>query len=152
MFLGKPFFIKMNNINVKSLKGYNAFSKVIVNGKKIKVDDLTSFFIYNDNKLNFLKSSNHDLIYIGVTSSKRGNKKAVLRNRIKRLLRVAVSEFITKDVVKYKIIKYAVFMYNKKIPYSNFVKLSDIEPLVERALNKAVEYKLKKQQNWNTYS
>jgi len=147
MFLGKPFFIKMNNINVKSLKGYNAFSKVIVNGKKIKVDDLTSFFIYNDNKLNFLKSSNHDLIYIGVTSSKRGNKKAVLRNRIKRLLRVAVSEFITKDVVKYKIIKYAVFMYNKKIPYSNFVKLSDIEPLVERALNKAVEYKLKKQQN-----
>jgi len=151
MFLGKPFFIKMNNINVKSLKGYNAFSKVIVNGKKIKVDDLTSFFIYNDNKLNFLKSSNPDLIYIGVTSSKRGNKKAVLRNRIKRLLRVAVSEFITKDVVKYKIIKYAVFMYNKKIPYSNFVKLSDIEPLVERALNKAVEYKLKKQQNWNTY-
>jgi len=152
MFLGKPFFIKMNNINVKSLKGYNAFSKVIVNGKKIKVDDLTSFFIYNDNKLNFLKSSNPDLIYIGVTSSKRGNKKAVLRNRIKRLLRVAVSEFITKDIVKYKIIKYAVFMYNKKIPYSNFVKLSDIEPLVERALNKAVEYKLKKQQNWNTYS
>jgi len=151
MFLGKPFFIKMNNINVKSLKGYNAFSKVIVNGKKIKVDDLTSFFIYNDNKLNFLKSSNPDLIYIGVTSSKRGNKKAVLRNRIKRLLRVAVSEFITKDIVKYKIIKYAVFMYNKKIPYSNFVKLSDIEPLVERALNKAVEYKLKKQQNWNTY-
>jgi len=147
MFLGKPFFIKMNNINVKSLKGYNAFSKVIVNGKKIKVDDLTSFFIYNDNKLNFLKSSNHDLIYIGVTSSKKGNKKAVLRNRIKRLLRVAVREFIAKDVVKYKIIKYAVFMYNKKIPYSNFVKLSDIELLVERALNKAVEYKLKKQQN-----
>ena len=126
---------------------YSDDPAVIVNGKKIKVDDLTSFFIYNDNKLNFLKSSNPDLIYIGVTSSKRGNKKAVLRNRIKRLLRVAVREFISKDVVKYKIIKYAVFMYNKKIPYSNFVKLSDIEPLVERALNKAVEYKLKKQQN-----
>lgn len=142
--LGKPFFIKMSNSIVKSLKGYDAFSKVILGGKKIRVGELTSFVIFRESKLNFLKSSLPDVIYIGVTNSKRFNKKAILRNRIKRLLRAAIREVIMKDVSKYNVIKYAVFMLNKKIPYSNFIGLSDILPLVEQALNKAVDYKLNK--------
>lgn len=134
----------MGNNIVKSLKGYNAFSKVILKGKRIKIKELTSYFIYNDNNVSFLKSSDPNIIYIGVTNSKKINKKAVLRNRIKRLLRVAVRQVIMKDTEKYKIIKYAVFIFNKKIPYCNFITLKDIVPLVENSIDNAIEYKLKK--------
>lgn len=144
LLFGKPFFIKMNNNIVKPLKGYNAFSKVIANGKKIKTDELTSYYIYNDDVLNFMKSNVPEFIYAGVTSSKRINKSAVIRNRIKRLLRVAVRQIIMNDVDKYKLIKYGVFIYNKKIPFTGYINLNDITPLVVNSLNKAVDYKLKK--------
>lgn len=137
----------MSNNNTKSLKGYNAFSKVITKGKKIKTNELTSYYIFNDDKLNFIKSSSQDFVYFGVTSSKKINKKAVLRNRIKRLLRVAARQIIMNNFEKYSVIKYAVFIFNKKIPYINFINLSDIKPLVELSLNRAIEYKLKKKSN-----
>lgn len=144
---GKPFFITMNNDNIKSLKGYNAFSKVIANGKRIKYNEIVSFFVFKDSELSLLKSSNPYVFYYGVTSSKKVNKKAVIRNRIKRLLRIAIRVIYLKDKDKYNQIKYAIFMYNKSIPYSNYISLTEIIPLVENIMNKAIEFKNKNLSN-----
>lgn len=136
----------MTNKSLKPLKGYNCFYKVIQNGKKIKSKELTSYFVFENQKLSILKSNNTDLIYFGVACSKKTNKSAVYRNRIKRLLRVAIKQVIMTDKDKYKSIKYSIFMLNKRISFVNEIGLNDVLPLVESVLNKAVEYQQKQAQ------
>ncbi len=140
MLLGKPLFIKMNTIQIKSLKGFNSFSSVYTKGKKIKIEDLFSVFVFRGSKLNFKKCMDEDIFYVGVGSSKRANKKAVTRNRIKRLLRVSVLQTLSESHHSYDYLKYAVFVYNKRIEQPQMIHLSDIKPLVQQIFEKVNNY------------
>ncbi len=74
----------MKNNNVCPLKGYKVFDKVFQSGKKLYSGSAASVICFDF-------SADYDgNVHLGVTISKRLAKKAVIRNRIKRLLRESV--------------------------------------------------------------
>lgn len=68
------------------LKGYGTFSRVFSHGKRFRASGLTAFVTFRPSQPH-TESPNADLeLRVGVTC-RRGTKPAVMRNRIKRLLR-----------------------------------------------------------------
>lgn len=68
--------------NIRPLKGFDTFKKVFANGKTRSTYKITLTIEFGTS----------DILHLGVGISKKRCKKAVVRNRIKRLLRVAIRE------------------------------------------------------------
>lgn len=133
----------MKNVAIKSVKGYNAFSKIISNGKKFKSDDIFMTVIYTGSDFSLQKSSEVGTVYYGVSSPKKLNPKAIVRNRIKRLLRVSIRKCINQNPDYANFLKYIILIYNKKIQHPGLIKLKDIEPKVNKIINKSIDHKMK---------
>jgi ribonuclease P protein component len=88
-------------MTLRSIKGYGSFDDIFKIGKKIRIDDAFAVVVYNHNSGGFANVEKHTIFY-GVTIGKRIAKKAVIRNRIKRLiregLRIAVKEMEEKEL------------------------------------------------------
>ncbi len=67
------------------LKGYGTFGRVFNQGKRFRATGLTAFVTFRPPDC----VESHNEMHVGVTC-RRGTKPAVMRNRIKRLLREAV--------------------------------------------------------------
>lgn len=130
----------MSDSQIRPLKGFNAFNRVYGKGKKFVDRDILAVVVYNktrndDFKIRDVDSSEY--IYVGVGVSKKVCKKAVVRNRIKRLLRVSVrSYFINQSI---NCLKYVTLMWRQRIESSSLISLKDVEPKVHQILNNIVQ-------------
>jgi len=90
----------MNKIKLQPVKGFQAFSNAFTAGKKFHTERLTASFCYGDNpaleQIKQKTNTNSDVTLFGITVAKKRSKKAVVRNRIKRLLRQSVNEIFNK--------------------------------------------------------
>ena len=151
------------------IKGYNSFSKIYDVGVKFRSGSASCVVIFSDeiftempesvNK--FLGISNCEnngesknqtycnvhsnnckhIIYYGVTVSKRIAKKAVVRNRIKRLmresLRIAGKEMEMKNFFP---IKKIIISYHFAPKHPMQISLNDVLPAVKNLLERAFSY------------
>lgn len=155
-------------INLISIKGFEAFARIYQNAKKFHSDNISIAYVKPENALLInnklstkLVSSNLDStnpeninsanLYFGVTISKKNCKKAVVRNRIKRLLREALAQFFiqnntlhTSDNSKgINLLNNAhiVFSARYKLTTPSLIHLQDIQPEINYLLRKILNQK-----------
>ena len=120
----------------KSIKGYNNFSDTFKIGLKIKIKNIFSSIVFNKNNVN---AENHT-IYYGVTISKKLIKRAIIRNKVKRLLRESIrlllKEFEITDLI---FLDRVILSWQIVVNHPKEISLNDVMPSVklifERALN-----------------
>lgn len=134
----------MNKINIKPIKGFNTFSILYDAGIKIKVYPAYASFCKDltDTKLNELWQSRmnttENTIFLGVSVGKRTAKKAVVRNRIKRLLRESVRKIIVDMTDKGQQPNFKTIIINWRFAPKkpNEISLADILPKIEELIAK----------------
>ncbi len=136
----------MNIISVIPLKGYKIFDKVFKSGKRIYSGPAASVVCFN-------KSEEYNYtIELGVTVSKRIAKKAVIRNRIKRLLRESARLTIKQMQLRGTTIPISQMIINwRQAPdMQSKISLNDIKPHIERIFEKAQAHYLKQAESNET--
>ena len=122
-------------IYCKPIKGYNSFSTLFKTGIKIKTEHIFCSVRFNKN---IVEKESH-LLYYGVTISKRNAKKAVIRNRVKRLLRdsfrILIKEIKSEELL---LIDSIVLAWQVAPKHPKNISLTDVLPAVKKALNKAL--------------
>jgi ribonuclease P protein component len=134
-----------DKVKIRPIKGFNCFSILYVAGVKIRLFPILASVCYDldDSGLNELWSSRlnreANTMFFGVTVSKRINKKAVNRNRIKRLMResirLVIDEIVTSgEEIKIKTI---ILSWKSSIAKPADIALNDVLPLIRETITKA---------------
>ena len=114
---------------VKSLKGFKAFNKVFDNAIKYKSSKLLMAFTFDN--------ENSDTLLLGVSSPKKKSKKAVWRNRIKRLLRESIRQINAEsDSLIY--FKNIILIWYIPLEKSSLLRLDEVKSEVNGLLNRAI--------------
>ncbi|MBX3043939.1 MAG: ribonuclease P protein component [Candidatus Kapabacteria bacterium] len=132
-------------LQVKPIKGFNSFSLIFNAGKKFYDKDLTAVFVHSDAEENnaLIKNCNDDkTLYYGVTAGKKFIRKAVVRNRVKRLLRESIKKIFAERYIMLDKppFKYAVFSWRKAPVHPALINLADVLPSLERVTKSAELY------------
>lgn len=145
--------MKTNYHIIKPLKGYGAFKSVYDSGKvfrtkkmilvylKTPFDNNNSSDIPLSNRLNIGIDIESAEIKVGVTISKRVSRKAVIRNRVKRLLRESLRQIILETYLDTQlpfnklVIAWRNNPGNQKLIHLDEVKI-ELKYLLKKVLNK----------------
>lgn len=130
-----------NKIKLKSLKGFNAFPKAFRSGKKFGNNVSIASFCFNINN----EEPNTEVSF-GVSISKKTAKRAVVRNRIKRLLRESIRQIINSPELSDKSEIFKIVIINWKIApqKAGMISLDDVKPKVKDLFNQAIKYYCRK--------
>lgn len=129
------------------------FDAVFTHGSRFAYRGITSFILFrhaldtetaaHDPKLDKFRTSSPQTLFVGVTA-KRRTRPAVVRNRIKRLLRVSVRNVAQRFLASithhnnHIVSIVAIVLVCHIIPERpSLLRLSDIQPLVERIFHNA---------------
>ncbi len=134
-----------SDIKLKPLKGYNAFAKVFKAGAKVYSKNAASVICFRGQceDLKIKKSEplfDNNVIFYGVSVSRKRAKKAVVRNRIKRLLRESLRQTIENYIENTADpqIKIIIITWTGKTPQRpTLIRLDDVKPAVEEILKKS---------------
>ena len=128
----------------KPIKGYNSFSAVFKAGQKLKTEQIFCSVVFNGNT----EIDKIHTIYYGVSISKKIAKKAVVRNRVKRLLRESVrlllKEFEARDLI---FINSIILIWQIAPKHSSEISLDCVLPAVKNILEQASYLYKKKNKN-----
>jgi ribonuclease P protein component len=124
----------MPELILESLKGKKNFDELFKAGLRYKVEDLLAVVIKNDSSKN--NPSSNRIIFYAVAISKRTAKKAVVRNRIKRLMRESLRLLLKKNPENFEVISQMILMWRNAPKKPAFIKLSDVMPIVEKIVLK----------------
>lgn len=134
-----------DKVKIKPIKGFNCFSVLYLAGEKIRLFPVLASVCYNleGSGLNELWSARlsrqPNTMFFGVTVSKKTTKKAVNRNRIKRLIRESVRLVIDEIVSADEEIRIKTIVLSWKSPITRpaDVALKDVLPLIREIITKA---------------
>ena len=130
----------MAEIKLQPLKGKTAIAELYKSGKRFHTHSATAFVQYseypNDNKSHIL---NHV-----VTISKRCAKKAVVRNRIKRLLRVSLNKMIDRNntMNALSLVDSILISWKNAPKHPMLINLSDVIPVLDDLIRKIGSVKI----------
>lgn len=132
-------------IELKPIKGFNSFSLVFKTGKKFNEGELLSVFVQNntDSEISLIRNcSDTNTFYYGVTAGKKFNKKAVVRNRVKRLLRESIKKIFTERycLLEHPPFRYIILIWRNAPKHPSLISLDDVLPSVEKVFNSAEIY------------
>lgn len=140
----------MNELKIVPVKGFDSFTNAYKSGTKFWEKNCHASFTFCASEPDMTISQ--PIVYYGVSISKRRAKKAVVRNRIKRLLRESIRECAKKYVSsdgEYPFEKF-IFIWKNAPGHPKLICLADVLPEVERLFNMAhSHYKVKKRGSQN---
>lgn len=126
-------------LNYSPLKGFNSFKKAYELAKKYRFDNLFIAVCAKPNELLIKgKEPNPYKIYVGISVPKKSFKKAVVRNRIKRLIKVSLRNFIKSNQNNEQLIKTQAILITwngQQINNPRQIKLTDVEPKLYNAFD-----------------
>lgn len=124
---------------IHSVKGYGAFPEIFNIGKKfINKKSLGFFYSGLPGKLKVQYGEADSVIYSGVSVSKRSAKKAVVRNRVKRLIRQSVREFFSGYKGWLPPVICFVIIWKHAPAHPKLIFLKDVKPFIDDLLEKAL--------------
>lgn len=129
-------------IKIKSIKGYNSFSELYGLGKKFYEGDIAALICFRPCSEYSRREESTNCIYAGYTIGKKRAKKAVVRNRVKRLLRVSLrnsTDLLTNENGEAPI-EFIILNLMKAPRHPGLIRLEDIEPSVRKILSRAMNY------------
>lgn len=114
-------------------------------GKKFYDKELMAVFVQASSDIDdvvFENCRDESTFYYGVTAGKRFIKKAVVRNRVKRLLRVSIRKIFSERYIMLENppFKYAVFSWRHSPTHPSLISLKDVLPSVESIFDSADAY------------
>ena len=113
------------------MKGHNSYKVVIQHGSKVRTKNFIGFFIAGQN---ITKAT------FGISVPKRNAKKAVVRNRTKRLVRESLIHLVQNDIDKVLAFEKFVIIRTEKLPpHPKLIRLDQIEPEVIKLFDRALE-------------
>lgn len=118
------------------VKGYESFSEIYSNAKKYYTKKASAAVIFRNED-----EANDGIINFGVTISKRVAGKAVLRNRIKRLLRESFRLIAKEEVFELSEIKQIILLWRIKPISVRHITLNDVYPEVKKLLYKMIMHR-----------
>lgn len=140
----------MLNYKLKTVKGKTHFDVLFKNAFKFYEKDAAIFVCFKEQpKSEDLTELSETIeIQYAVTARKRNVRKAVMRNRIKRLLRESLRQTFDDYSSNNKITKLSEFVivWNSAPARPGMIKLSDVLPVARKLIDRAESYK-KKQDN-----
>lgn len=133
--------INNQKIKLSTIKGFNLVNLIYQNGSKVHSDNISMVYIsmeklgkiynfelankYVANHYNNIESTIH--LYFATIVSKKNNKKAVCRNRIKRLLREGLVDSLkNKEQTEIYNDMFILFTSRHKIKRQSEINLNDI--------------------------
>lgn len=133
------------NLNYSPLKGFNSFKKAYEIAKKHRTENL---FVAICNKPSELlikgKEPSWNKVYVGISVPKKLFKKAVVRNRIKRLIRVSMRNYISQNQESENLRKVQAILITwngPQITNPRHIKLADVEPVISKTIDKIINKK-----------
>lgn len=137
----------MDTPNLSPLKGFNSFRNVYEISERSHFGSILLFIVQKPaNILIKGQNPNPDKIYLGISVQKKLFKKAVVRNRIKRLIRESVRKTLFELSKHYSVemLQFILVSYKgEKIERPKMLKLNDIEKDFIPAFTKYCHKRLK---------
>jgi ribonuclease P protein component len=125
----------MRTIKLKSLKGHNSFPKVFERGKRFYVANALAVVCFMP------ANSGCSELMLGLLAGKKLSKSAVMRNRIKRLLkesvRLSIEDFTINGQCPFEVI---LLSWKKAPSHPRMLRLDDVLPEVRQLLQQAFDY------------
>ena len=123
----------MRNIKIiKPLKGHNIFSDVFKVAYKKRSSKLLIAYTY------YSKENSADNLFLGVSVPKKIVKKAVCRNRIKRLLRESIRQVKIEEIELIKEINQLILVWQETLEHPSRLRLNTVKEEVKNLLNSAL--------------
>ncbi len=138
-------------LQLKPIKGFNNIGLIYKNGIKFYANNATAIVVFRKNYSCQNVTKENSTIYFAVIIGKKTAKKAVVRNRIKRLLRESLRILTKQYNEKINCIEQIVLYYNAAPTHQKLIKLKDIMPAIENILMQAfIYYNDNNTQNFNS--
>ncbi|OGU59616.1 MAG: ribonuclease P protein component [Ignavibacteria bacterium GWF2_33_9] len=138
----------MDSPNLSPLKGFNSFKKAYEISAHARLGPVLLFISSRNNDLLIKgKVPEEDTIYFGISVPKKIFKKAVVRNRIKRLIRESLWKNIPLLANQFNLQSVCTILVNykgEKITKTNQIHLSEIDKILSQALLKFCKANLPK--------
>jgi ribonuclease P protein component len=127
---------------LQTIKKANAFKEIFLKGKKFSNENATAVIGYRDKDIqdHLLSQPNEIIINYAVTIGKKNAKKAVVRNRVKRLLRVSLHKILLKYEPEDYPFESIVIIWKTAPGHPALIKLKDVQPAVFSLLKRAIDY------------
>jgi ribonuclease P protein component len=125
--------IKLELISIKGKKKFDEFFK---SARKFYLKDAAIFVVYKKDEVVTVKS----VLEYAVSVRKKDARKAVVRNRIKRLLRECLRQLAAKDETAGKLLKFdkILIVWADAPRHPKLIGLKQVCPVVERLIDKAL--------------
>lgn len=135
----------MQGVNIESLKGFNSYLKVYKSSKRFNHPVASLAVCYKPCDIELKQNIGNGKIIYGITVTKRTAKKAVVRNRIKRLIRESLRQYFKKrcDLENCQL-KIIIITWKKAPHRPSLIRLNDVSPVIEKLLQDACKYYSKK--------
>lgn len=116
---------------IKPLKGFNIFSDVFKIAQKKRSNSLLIAFTISD--------TIQEELYLGVAAPKKLVKKAVCRNRIKRLLRESVRQLNKENSDLFMNVKQIILIWQVPLQSPKLLHLNEVKEEVKNLLSTAIK-------------
>lgn len=118
---------------LQPLKGHGAFERILKTGRRTSGGPLSLTL--------GVGSIETDTMYVGVSVPRRNVSSAVIRNRIKRLLRVAIHQTVQQHDVRCRMrgVNAIVAIWRSAPPHASQIRLRDIAPTVDTTFRRALD-------------
>jgi ribonuclease P protein component len=123
----------MLNYRIKSIKGKNNFTSLLEKGRKFFDVKCTAFVIFGEEDDNE-RATGEKTIYLGVSISKRTARKAVVRNRIRRLMRESMRTIARRDPNLLTGISKITFFWKNAPSHPKLIGLEYVAPIIKKIL------------------
>ncbi|MFP4528131.1 MAG: ribonuclease P protein component [Candidatus Kapaibacterium sp.] len=126
----------MNDTKIISLKGSKRFSERFRRGRKVYTAQIFASIYFRTSSEPDQKTQ---LVRLGVTIRKKTARRAVVRNRIKRLLREAFRRNLPKYITDNGFCPFetVILSWNSPVEKPSLIRLANVEPDVVESLDKA---------------
>lgn len=123
----------MTGTILRPIKGRKIFEELFAESSRFYHKDCLALIRF-ENKSNQDNPKSNRIIFYAVGISKKTARKAVLRNRIKRLLREAIKQLIKENASLFDNIEYMVIIWKWAPEHQKLIRLSDVKPSIEQML------------------
>ena len=134
----------MQNIKLETITGSKTFDEIYKNGKKFYTPNAMAVVCFgkaNESSLD-VAPAKELIVKFAVSISKRNAKKAVVRNRVKRLLRVSLGIMFNNyfSDINSVSIEHLIISWRNAPVMPSLIRLKDVMPEIEEIFDKIINY------------
>ncbi|MFH1049734.1 MAG: ribonuclease P protein component [bacterium] len=138
----------MIQAKLQAIKGKAKFDELFKSGTKFRNKDCLSLITYESDP-NEINPNINRVIFYAVAVSKKTAKKAVIRNRIKRLIRESFRQLLKEESTLFDNIKNIIIIWRWAPVYPGLISMNEVKESLKKILLNSQSYISSKKDNTN---